>query len=615
MASGEINPGDDSIAEIQSGPATSGERRSVTSAARLVGAMWGQANAFLFLPARRRVWIDFAILAAFCAILYGLVLVGREWTGVHRPAIQLDLSPRALPLYTFFSLVRGLTAYALSFVFTIVYAYWAAHDRRAEIVLVPLLDILQSIPVLGFMPGLVLALVAVFPGTNVGLELAAVLMIFTGQAWNMTFSLYHSMKSVPVEFLEAGRLYRFDWWRRFAWMELPFGATGLAWNSMMSMAGGWFFLMINESFVLGPNDFRLPGLGSYMSAAAEQANVAAMIYGVVAMVVMIVVLDQVLWRPVIVWARRFRVEDTAGAESSRNWVLDVLRRSQMLRRVKAWRLRRVRRHAPRAVEPAVAQPRKVPLRPSSRLLRHSGTAALVVLLALLAFSAVRFVQLLSQLPSTAWAALVGAGFLTLARVALSTLIGTLWAVPVGLAIGLSPRLSRLLQPVVQVAASFPAPMLFPAVVALLHAAGVGLGAGSIVLMLLGTQWYILFNVVAGASSVPSDLREAASSFGLGRWQKLWALYLPAVLPYLVTGWVTAAGGAWNASIVAEYVTHRGEILKTTGLGSTVSAAAAHADFATLAAAVLLMSVMVVTFNRLVWRPLYHLAETRYSLAK
>ncbi len=578
--------------------------------------MWGQANAFLFPPKRRSAWIDLAILAGLGAVVFGLVAVGREWTGVHRPAVQISLSPSALPLYTFFSLVRGLAAYALSLAFTLVYAFWAAKDRRAESVLVPLLDILQSIPVLGFMPGLVLALAALFPGSNVGLELAAVTMIFTGQAWNMTFSLYHSLKSVPAELLEAGRLYRFDWWRRFQWIELPFATTGLAWNSMMSMAGGWFFLMINESFVLGGHDFRLPGLGSYMSAAAEQGNPAAMVYGVLAMVVMIVALDAVLWRPVIVWAQRFRIEETAGAKVERSFVLDLVRRSRLLRRLEARRLRRVRRRAHQLASLPVTAARPTRLRlPRPRAMRQAATAALVVLMALLVFGAVRIVHLLSHVQVAGWGNLLGAGLATLSRVVLSTVIGTLWAVPVGLAIGLSPRLSRLLQPVVQVVASFPAPMLFPAVVVLLHFAGIGLGVGSVILMLLGTQWYILFNVVAGASSVPSDLREAAQSFDLGRWQRLKNLYLPAIFPFLVTGWVTAAGGAWNASIVAEYVTHRGEVLSAFGLGATVSSAAARADFPTLAAAVLLMSALVVAFNRVVWRPLYHLAATRYSLAK
>jgi NitT/TauT family transport system permease protein len=607
-------------AQLQPAPDPSLERLTRAGAghpvARLWTTVWGQANALFLAPRRRAVWADLLILAAGGALLYGLVQVSREWTGVHRPAIQLNLSPWALPMYTFFSLVRGLIAYVFSFLFTLGYAFWAAKDRRAEKVLVPLLDILQSIPVLGFMPGLVLALVAVFPRTNVGLELAAVVMIFTGQAWNMTFSLYHSLKSVPDELQEAARLYGFGWWRRFAWVELPFGTTALAWNSMMSMAGGWFFLMINESFVLGGHDFRLPGLGSYMSAAAEQGNVGAMVAAVAAMIVMIVLLDQVLWRPVIVWAQRFRVEDTAGSEAQRSWFLDLLRRSRLRRRWEAWRLRRGRRVARRpapAAPPEAAPPLPDPSVPAH--LRVAATAALLLLTLALAYGAARLGHLLLLLPLRSWTRLLGAGLTTLGRVLLSTAIGTLWAVPVGLAIGLSPRLSRLLQPVVQVVASFPAPMLFPAVIAVLHLAGVGLGWGSVLLMLLGTQWYILFNVVAGASSVPSDLRETARSFGLGRWQRLWSLYIPATFPYLVTGWVTAAGGAWNATIVAEYVTHRGEILETFGLGALISEAARLADFQTLTAAVLLMSTIVVTFNRLVWRPAYALAQTRFSLTR
>jgi NitT/TauT family transport system permease protein len=604
--------------EPQPAPGSSLERQPRPDAPRallrLWSSMWGQANA-LVAPRRGAVWVDLLILAAGAALLFGLVQVGREWTGVHRPAIHLDLSPWALPMYTLFSLVRGLVAYALSFVFTLGYALWAAKDRRAETVLVPLLDILQSIPVLGFMPGVVLALVALFPRTNVGLELAAVVMIFTGQAWNMTFSLYHSLKSVPAEFQEASRLYGFGWWQRFTWVELPFGTTALAWNSMMSMAGGWFFLMISESFVLGGHDFRLPGLGSYMSAAAEQGNAGAMGAAVVAMVLMIVGLDQVLWRPVIVWAQRFRIEDTASAETPRSWFLDLLRRSRLRRRLEAWRLRRSRRVTRRARhdDGASAPPAVAPGAPAP--LRAAANAALVVLALVLAYGALRLAHLLLQLPLGSWTTLLGAGLTTLARVLLSTALGTLWAVPVGLAIGLSPRLSRLLQPVVQVVASFPAPMLFPAVIAVLHFAGVGLGWGSVLLMLLGTQWYILFNVVAGASSIPSDLRESARAFGLGRWQRLWALYIPATFPYLVTGWVTAAGGAWNATIVAEYVTHRGEILKTFGLGAVISEAATLGDFHTLTAAVLLMSMIVVTFNRLVWRPAYGLAQTRYSLTR
>ncbi|WP_306591654.1 ABC transporter permease subunit [Geothrix sp. 21YS21S-4] len=579
---------------------------------RFLDTVWGQATALMY-PIKRRRWVDLLVLLTGCAILYGLVVMGRQWTGVHRPLVEISLSPWALPKYTFFSMMRGLVAYAISLAFTLVYAFWAAKDRRAEKLLIPLLDILQSIPVLGFMPGLVLALVALFPHSNLGLELAAVVMIFTGQAWNMTFSLYHSLKSVPQDMQEAGTVYGFNWWQRFRWIELPYGTTGLVWNSMMSMAGGWFFLMITEAFKLGDKDFRLPGLGSYMSVAVEQGNGRAMVYAILAMVLMIVFLDQVLWRPVVVWAQRFRVEESGQAEPPRSWLLKLIRRSRLIRWLEVRRAHLTRGSSRRLQSPQ----RRVERRMSPRLRggQWLSNLALAILLILSIFAAARLLGFLQTIPGPRWWDLIKAGALTLTRVLVSTVIGTLWAVPAGLAIGLSPRLSRLLQPVVQVAASFPAPMLFPAVIAGLATLGVGLNYGCVLLMLLGTQWYILFNVIAGAMAIPGDLREAATSFRLSRWHRMKALYLPAIFPYLVTGWVTAAGGAWNASIVAEYAEVKGQVLSTWGLGSTVSAAAYHKDLPVLAAGVMLMSTLVVVFNRLVWKPCYKLASTRYSLTK
>src|SRR5512146_137802 len=267
---------------------------------------FGEANAALE-PRRRSFVADLLLLAGVAGAAVAVFQTAREWSGELRPAVEIDLSPWALPQYMALSLVRGLIAYGLSLLFTLAYGYWAAKDRVAERALVPLLDILQSIPVLGFMPGVVLALVAAFPHYNIGLELAAILMIFTGQAWNMTFSFYHSLRSVPPEMAEAARVYQFDWWRRFRVVELPFATMGLVWNSMMSMAGGWFFLMVSEAFVLEDHDFRLPGIGSYMSVAVSEGNVTAMAWAIVAMVVMIVMLDQLVWRPVVVWAEKFRV--------------------------------------------------------------------------------------------------------------------------------------------------------------------------------------------------------------------------------------------------------------------------------------------------------------------
>ena len=493
----------------------------------------------------------------------------------------------------------------------LVYGYWAAKDRTAERLLIPLLDILQSIPILGFMPGLVLALAAAFPGSNVGLELAAVLMMFTGQVWNMTFSFYHSLRGVPPDLREASTVYRFNWWQRLKWVELPFATMGLVWNSMMSMAGGWFFLMINEAFVLGRRDFRLPGIGSYMSVAVAHGDTRAMLWAVIAMVLMIVALDQLLWRPAVVWAQRFRVEESGQVEMMHSWFLDVLRRSRLARGI-ADRVRSaLRGKPPQAAIPATPAPIAAP----SRWADWGSKAAFALMLATLAFGVWRLVHLLRLVPAGRWALIAAAAGATLGRVLASTAIGTLWALPAGLAIGLSPRWSRVFQPVIQVAASFPAPMLFPVVIAGLAAAGIPLGVGSILLMLLGTQWYILFNVIAGAMAIPADLREAANSYRITGSRRLWSVYIPAVFPYLVTGWVTAAGGAWNASIVSEYVSYKGRVLTTFGVGSWISRAAERADFPGLAAGVTVLSVLVVTFNRAVWRRCYQLAEGRFSLSR
>src|SRR5690242_1926264 len=332
---------------------------------------FGQALAFLD-RSRKLAWTDVALFGALGAALTGLVRLARQWTGALRPAVEIDLSFRALPGYAFLSLSRGLAAYVLSLGFTLAYGYWAARDRRAERVLVPALDILQSIPVLGFMPGLVVGLVAAFPHSNVGLELASITMIFTGQAWNMTFSFYRSLKSIPQDLQEVATLNRFGWWQRFKSVELPFSAIGLVWNSMMSMAGGWFFLMISEAFVLGDKDFRLPGLGSYMSVAVARGDGRAMIAAVAAMTLMIVALDQLLWRPVVVWAQKFRVEESGQTEAMESWFLELLKRSRVLPLLSAGLGRAARAVAARRRPRALLEP--APVRRPPRL---GGALALV----------------------------------------------------------------------------------------------------------------------------------------------------------------------------------------------------------------------------------------------
>ncbi len=573
--------------------------------------IWGNATAFLERT-RKIGWADFLVIIALGGILFAVMDLAHRWSGESRPAVEISLAPISLVQYTFFSLFRGLFAYCISLLFTLAYGYWAAKDKLAALILIPLLDILQSIPVLGFMPGLVLALAAVFPRSNIGLELAAVFMIFTGQAWNMTFSFYQSLRSVPQDLKEVATVYHFNGWDRLKCAEIPFATVGLVWNSMMSMAGGWFFLMISESFTLGDKDFRLPGIGSYMSAAVSKGNVCAMLWAVFAMILMIVTLDQFLWRPVVVWAQKFRAEEDGYQEAMSSRVLHLLQRSRILRKIKKIFKRRASSQIKAAGSKSFFSRRiHIPLFFS----KSFSTVLFILLLGILSVGALKLAHLILDVLPSEWLRIASSAVLTLSRVLTATALGTLWAVPAGLAIGLSPRLSRIFQPLVQVAAAFPAPMLFPVLIALLSVLGVPLNWGSILLMLLGTQWYILFNVIAGSMAIPADLKEAARSYKIQGWERFIRIYLPAIFPYLVTGWVTAAGGAWNASIVSEYVTFKGRVLAAWGLGAYISQAAEKANFSNLAAGVIVMSTVVVLFNRTVWHSCYQLAERRFSLNK
>jgi len=560
-------------------------------------------------PTRSAWWIDVVLLAGLGALVAGVVGLARGWTAPLRPTVEINLSLWSLPRYTLLSLARGLAAYALSLAFTLMYGTTAAHSRAAERIMLPVLDICQGIPVLGFLPGLVLGLVALFPHSNIGLELACVVMIFTGQVWNMTFSFFGSLRTIPAELREAAQVYRFGWWKRFHTLEVPSAMIGLVWNSMMSMAGGWFFLTVTEAFTLGDHDFRLPGVGSYMSVAIDRGDGRAMTGAVVAMIVMIIGVDQLLWRPLLAWAQKFKVEEIEAGEVPTSWALDLIRRSRLI----PWMEARVGQLFALAERRQLA--RLGALTGATRV--HSLTivarlaGAVFVMLGL--WGAVRLVLLLRALTLAEWLHLTAALGLTFLRTYSALALGTLWALPVGIWIGLSPRRVRALQPVIQVAAAFPAPMIFPLVTLLLIAAHVNFSWGCIMLMLLGSQWYILFNVLAGAGAMPHDLQEVATIYGLSGWTRWRTLYLPAVFPYLVTGLITAAGGAWNASIVAEYVRYRGETLIAPGLGSLITEATAAANFPLLAAGVLTMSLALVTLNRTLWRRVYRIADERFSL--
>lgn len=553
---------------------------------------------------------DVLMFGAGLALFYGLLVVGRTWLGPFTPEVEILRSPLALPAYAGYSLLRITIAYVLSLAFTLVYGYIAAYNPRAERFMIPLLDVLQSIPVLSFLPGVMLAMVALFPGRQLGVEAGAILLIFTGQVWNMAFSFYASLKSIPNEMREAAKVYRFSWWQRFIQMELPFSVIGLVWNSMMSVAGGWFFLMACEMFVLGSRDFRLPGLGSYLQTAASAGDTPSILWGVGVMIAVIVLLDQFVWRPVIAWAEKFKVEQVESTDTARSWVLNLLRHSRSLASISmktvsplGERLMVYFSQRRSAGEPEDRSPWKIWL---VRLLA-------LLLLGGIGYGVVRVVMILTGL-QRAELHEAGIGLLaTFLRVNVALLIGALWTIPAGVAIGFNPKLARIAQPLAQIAASVPATALFPVVLLLLIRLGGGLGVGSIVLLLLGTQWYILFNVIAGAIAIPTDLKECCKVFRLEGWQRWRKLILPGIFPYLVTGLVTASGGAWNASIIAEYFHFKGQIYTTTGLGATISQATDQGNFDLLLAATMMMAATVVTINRLVWRRLYALAETRFRL--
>jgi NitT/TauT family transport system permease protein len=565
-----------------------------------------------------RTWpvvTDASVALCGLAVFFAVVRMGAYWLAKPVPAVVISHSVSALPLYAFYSIVRIGIAYLLSLVFAVGYGYIAAYNPRIEAWMVAVLDILQSIPVLSFLPGVMLAMMALVPGHQLGIEMGSILLIFTGQVWNMAFSFYSSLKSIPREMIEASRIYRYSAWQRFWQLEMPFATIGLIWNSIVSVAGGWFFLIACEMFVLGDRDFRLPGLGSYLqtAASANPVDLRALLWGLGILVLIIIATDQLIWRPLIAWSDKFKFEQVEAAERVTSPILALLQRPSLLTSLpgRAWSSieESMYRRLSSTAECRIVQPVDAPR-------QRAGWASIVagaVVVAAILWGAWNALQLLH---GVTWPdlrlLLLGAGA-TYLRVTASLLIAAAWTIPVGVTIGFNPNLARILQPITQVIASVPATALFPVLLLGLIQLGGGLGVGSIALMLLGTQWYILFNVIAGAMAIPSDLKEAASVYKFTRWQRWMRLILPGIFPYLVTGMITASGGAWNASIVAEYFHIGDKTLQTLGLGAQISAATDQGKFSILLLATVLMATMVVTMNRLVWRRLYRLAETRYKL--
>ena len=525
-------------------------------------------------------------------------------------ALALSLNPANLPDYAVRTTMRMFAALLASLLFTFTFATAAAKSRRASLVLIPILDILQSVPILGFLTFTVVFFMNLFPGQVLGLELAAIFAIFTSQAWNMAFSLYQSLKTVPADLIEASDSFHLTAWQRYWRLEVPFAVPGLVWNTMMSMSGGWFFVVASEAVSVGDNTWKLPGIGSYVALALEQRDIRAVLYAIVTMLLVILAYDQLLFRPLVAWSQKFRFETTAGATATDPWLLRLMRRTRLLSLLAdtvggavtalgGLPLRLPRRRRPVADE----QP--------SRLVDAAWLALLAILVV---WSLIKVIDFVSA--ELNWGDLrqaVTLGLFTLLRVMILIVLATLVWVPIGVWLGLRPVWARRAQPVAQFLAAFPANLLFPPFVLFIVYFDLDADIWLTPLMILGTQWYILFNVVAGAAAYPGDLREAASNFRVGGllwWRKV---MIPGIFAYYVTGAITASGGSWNAAIVAEVASWGNTKLTAHGLGAYIAEATDKGDMARVVLGVAVMSCFVLLFNRLLWRPLYAYSERHLKL--
>ena len=559
---------------------------------------------------------DIALLSGLFITIYAIAKVGAGFFVAFRPPDVLpnvSLNPANLPYYAVRSTLRMFLALGLSIGFTLIYGYIAAKSKRAERILIPLLDILQSVPVLGFLSVTVTGFIALFPGSLLGLECASIFAIFTGQVWNMTFSFYHSLITLPKELDEAATVFRFSKWRRFVTIEVPVAMIGLVWNGMMSFGGGWFFVAASEAISVLNKQYTLPGIGAYVAKAVEAKDLHALGWAIVTMIAIIIVIDQLFWKPLVAWSEKFRMDKSSAATQTQSWLLDLIRAAKLprilgrrWRRLQSW-VKKVR----------IAHIPSLKFNFCRRKFKFSFNHDLVFgvilggLLVSALFYGLRFIK--TEVAANEIGQAFWLGCLTLLRVCSLLVIATLVWTPIGVAIGFSPKLSRIAQPIALLCASFPANFLFPAATIIFLKIGLHLNWGSVLLMALGTQWYILFNTIAGAMAVPNDLREMATNMGLRGWNLWRKLIIPAIFPAWVTGAVTASGGAWNASIVAEVVSWGDKTLRADGLGNYIAKATAVGDWPRIVLGVMLMCFFVVGVNRLVWRRLYGLAETRYRL--
>jgi NitT/TauT family transport system permease protein len=561
---------------------------------------------------RPNIWDVVALVLAIGAMV--LIVYSGEQTVAPLSTLDIapvSLDPANLPVYALRTTMRMLLAIVCSIVFTFIYAALAAKSRRAEMVLIPLLDILQSVPILGFLTFTVVFFMNLFPGRVLGAELACVFAIFTSQAWNMTFSMYQSMRNVPKDLEEASQSFHLSGWQRFWRLDVPFAMPGLIWNTMMSMSGGWFFVVASESITVGNTTVTLPGIGSYVALAIQKQNLPAIGYAILTMLMVIIAYDQLLFRPVVAWADKFRFEQTASATAPTSWMLDLFRHTRALRAL-TYPFAALNK-AISNLHFAIPNKLRMPVK-SGQPSRIVDAVWLAFIIASTGYAAWRIYEYLSATlsPSDVFRA-VGYGFVTLARVVVLIALATLVWVPVGVWIGLRPKLAERIQPLAQFLAAFPANLAFPVFVVIIVRYHLNQNIWLSPLMILGTQWYILFNVIAGASAFPTDLREAAGSFHLRGWRWWIKVILPGIFPYYVTGAITASGGSWNASIVAEVASWGDIHLTATGLGAYIATATEAGDFPRVVLGIAVMCVLVTLFNRLLWRPLYAFGERRLRL--
>ena len=554
-------------------------------------------------------------LVALPIVLGGITLVA--WGGLAMSAhyrvgevLPISLDPWQLPVYALRTVLRMAAALVASLVFSLAYAAVAAKSRQAEKIMIPVLDILQSVPILGFLSITVTGFIALFPGRLLGVECAAIFAIFTSQAWNMTFSVYQSLRTVPAELIEAARMYHLSPWQRYWRLEVPHAIPSLAWNMMMSVSGGWFFVVASEAITVAGQTIMLPGVGSYIATAISQSDLAAIGYAVLVMFVVIVLYDQLLFRPLLAWSSKFQADPSADQETVRPWFLIVLQRAQLFDLVQTGVLA-VNRVIDEAIV-ALARRRGAAVeRQRRRGLERLFDIALLGVAALAALWVVAFIR--ESVDPAEIGRVFLLGLITAVRVLILIVIASLIWVPIGVAVGLRPRLADRVQPIVQFAAAFPANLFFPAAVVLILHFRLNPEIWLSPLMILGTQWYILFNVIVGATALPTELQRAAQNLGVRRFLWWRRVLLPAIFPAYVTGAVTAAGGSWNASIVAEIVQWGNTTLTATGIGAYIARTTAEGDGARIALGIGVLCLYVLAFNRLLWRRLYDLAAERLRL--